>query len=543
MTSLFEPKTPLLILLCGLVLTWIISKVRKIGARESYLPPEPPTNLLLGNLDVFPTAWPWLKFTEWAAEYGEIYSLKIGPGTAIVITGVEAVKELMDKRSAVTVDRPKSYMANAITDGLNMALSRYSDEWRAMRKTAHVMLSPSAVQNHLPIQRAEATQVLYDFLKAPEGFFTHLQRYSNSVIMSVVFGKRCPRHDSRETKAFYECNRLFSETLEPGAHPPVDLLPFLNYIPERWALWKRRAREVRRLQRELYFSLVDECEKRIGEGEENGCYMEEVLARQKEFGLTREMIGYLGGVLLEGGSETTASFLQSLVLFITAFPDVQQKAQREMDAVVGLDRLPSLDDIADLPYIRALIKETHRFHPVAPLLIPHSSLATEEYHGYIIPKDTTIFVNMYGIFHSPDHFEDPESFNPDRFLSNEYGTKPGIDVANFRSNLVFGCGRRICPGEDLANNSLMLNTMNLLWAFDFKPCKDSEGRDIPMDVYDYEKGIVGGPKSFNCLIRPRSDRVADIIEREYLDATDTFLKFERDLAVEDKKWAEETRRG
>ena len=65
------------------------------------------------------------RFTEWARRYGDIYSLKLGPGTVIVLTGMEAVEELMQKRSATTVDRPPSHIAETITGGLNMALARY----------------------------------------------------------------------------------------------------------------------------------------------------------------------------------------------------------------------------------------------------------------------------------------------------------------------------------------------------------------------------------------------------------------------------------
>ncbi|KAF9269293.1 cytochrome P450 [Marasmius fiardii PR-910] len=534
-------KTSLVLLLCAL-LALCVSKIRKIGTREPYLPPGPPTTWLLGNVSAFPTVWPWFKFTRWAEEYGDIYSLKIGSSTVIVITGAEVVRELMDKRSAATAGRPKSWMIDTVTDGLHIALGRYSDGWQILRKTVQVIFSPKAVQSQLPIQRAEATQLLYDFLKTPEGFCEHLRRYTNSVIMSIVYGKRCPRYESYETKAFYESQRIWNIALDPGAHPPLDVFPILNYIPEKWAPWKRIAREVRRQQRDLYFTVLDECEKRIMKGVENGCYMEEVLARQEEFQLTREMIGYLGGVLLEGGSETTATILHTLCLFLTAYPSVQQKAQKEIDAAVGHERLPSLEDFSNLPYIQAVMKEVHRLRPAAPILIPHSSLTTEEYRGYVIPEGTTIFVNMWGIFHSPEYFEDPEVFSPDRFLLNEQGTKPGVDITNFRSNLVFGCGRRICPGMNLANNSLMLNTMNLIWAFNFTPLRNPEGKDLPVNVNDFERGLVYVPKPFPCQITPRNDHVVEIIEREFRDSTETFLKFERDLSMEDRKWVEETRR-
>jgi hypothetical protein len=86
---------------------------------------------------------------------------------------------------------------------------------------------------------------------------------------------------------------LWESVLAPGAHPPVDLLTFLKYVPERWAPWKTLCKEVRRLQREMYFGLLTECEERIRNTKDNGSYIEEVVKRQKEFGMTREQIGYV----------------------------------------------------------------------------------------------------------------------------------------------------------------------------------------------------------------------------------------------------------
>ncbi|KDQ57266.1 hypothetical protein JAAARDRAFT_35893 [Jaapia argillacea MUCL 33604] len=448
---------------------WLVRRLSRIGRRKVGLPPGPPTAPLLGNLHIFPTEFAHYKFTEWAQVYGDVYSLKIGPGTAIVISSAEAVRELMDKRSATTVDRPPNFMADAVTGGLNMVLARYTEEWRILRRTASAVLTPNASARHLHIQRAEAAQLMYDLLQAPQGFYTHIRRYANSVMMSILYGKRCPRYETREATAFFHVQHLWEAALEPGAHPPVDLLPFLRYIPERWAPWKKLCKEVRKLQRELYFGLLGECEDRVWKGEDSGCFMDEVVLRQEEFAMSREMTGYLGGVLIEGGSDTTSSFLQTVVLALTAFPETLRKAQEEIDRVVGPNRLPTPEDIDHLPYIQAIIKETHRFRPVAPLAVPHCTLAFEEYRGFLIPEGTTIFVNTWGIYHDPKAFDEPEVFNPDRYIASEYGTKPAFDASDFKHTLPFGSGRRICPGIHVANNSLIVNTMNLIWGFNFSP--------------------------------------------------------------------------
>ncbi|KAK7052015.1 putative cytochrome P450 [Favolaschia claudopus] len=505
-------------------LVWIVVWLRKVGSREPGLPPGPPTLPLLGNLHRFPKESPHYKFTEWARTYGGIYSLKVGPGTVIVLTDAAAVKELMDKRSGSTADRPPMHVADVVAGGLNMALSRYSESWRTLRKTAHTILTPQACTKHLPIQLAEASQLLHDILCRPEAFYTHIRRYANSVILSVLYGKRAPRYESRETTAFFEAQREWHLVLEPGATPPIDLIPILKYVPERWAKWKQDCAKTRQMQRTLYFGLLDETKERLGQGEENGCFMEEILARQVEFGMNREMMGYLGGVLIEGGSDTTSFYLQSLILALVAYPDAQRKAQEEIDRVVGGHRMPTLDDLEEMPYIRAMILENHRFRPVAPLHIPHRALNDEEC-----------------IYCITELYDDPENLIPERYLLNENGTKPGADGSDLRPNLPFGVGRRVCPGIHLAQNSININTMNFVWAFNFTPDTDTQGNPILLDMFDYHKGIGTGPRSFRCKITPRSAEKADIIEREFLEAADTFSKFEFGLSEEDKEFVVRSR--
>ena len=108
----------------------------------------------------------------------------------------------------------------------------------------------------------------------------------------MVFGKRVPTCDSQDATQFHDYIRLFSKTLAPGA-PPVDLVPFLKYIPERWAPWRRLWKETRTLQRSLYFGLLRQAEQRISDGLRNDSYIEDIMDRQIELDLSREMIAYV----------------------------------------------------------------------------------------------------------------------------------------------------------------------------------------------------------------------------------------------------------
>lgn len=120
-----------------------------------------------------------------------------------------------------------------------------------------------------------------------QDFSKHIDRHEFSILSSLTFGKRCPYSDSQEASVFYKALRTGLNLLSAGG-PPVDLIPILKYIPERWAPWKTTCREVKAMQHQLYFGLLDKAEMRLARGEGNGCLMEDVLQRLGELGMSRK---------------------------------------------------------------------------------------------------------------------------------------------------------------------------------------------------------------------------------------------------------------
>lgn len=164
-----------------------------VGRREKHLPPGPPTLPVLGNIPQIPKKGAHFQFTEWAKQYGGLYTLKLGTGTAAVITDRRLIKQLVDKKSALYSERPKSYVADLIAGGDHILLMKYSQQWRSTRKLLHTSLMEKVVdEQHLPLQEAEARQMTRDYLVKPEDHMLHPKRFSNSVTMSIVWGIRTP---------------------------------------------------------------------------------------------------------------------------------------------------------------------------------------------------------------------------------------------------------------------------------------------------------------------------------------------------------------
>ncbi|KAK7687148.1 hypothetical protein QCA50_009651 [Cerrena zonata] len=511
----------------GVIVFWLVDRLRKIGSRESGLPPGPPTLPLIGNLNIFPTSRAHLKFTDWVRTYGDIYSLKVGPGTAVVISSPRRAKECFEQNSSTTSDRPAVYVGELAYQGIQLSLARYGPHWRNMRRATHRLLSKDASRAHVPIQQAEASQLMMDIIEDPKNLYGHVRRYSTSVILAAVFGVRCATSDNPFIAEFFETQRRFEHILRPGGAPPVDMIPILKYIPERWAPWKELCRDFRARQQKYFHRLQEKCVDRIAKDQRNGSFVEYLLEHGGDYEFDYEKTCYLGLSLIEAGADTTAMALQFFVLCMLAHPDVLAKAQREIDDVIGHDRSPQLDDLKDLPYVRAIINELHRYRPGSRTAIPHAATADTKVGGYLIPKGSVIFMNVWGMGRDPELFDDPERFWPERFLNSEFGTKPGADTTGFKDvPFSFGAGRRICPGMYLAINSIAINVMNMLWAFNFDLAKDQvTGLPIPVDADNTTDGILLTPKPFTCDITPRSGAKVEMIRSQTKAAQPIFDRF------------------
>ncbi|KAF7349236.1 Cytochrome P450 [Mycena sanguinolenta] len=461
-----------------------------IGRREPGLPPGPPTVPLLGNLHLLPDIGQnHLKLMEWSRKYGEIFSVKIGPRTTVVLSSPTAIKEVVDKTSWAASSRPPNYLGELAAGGYHILMAADTRLLRNLRKTLARFFSSANALHRVPIQAAESTQLLHELMTRPENkwFFKSVRRYTHSIAMINIYGHRISSVDSPKLQGFYDMLHRLVHILVPGAYAPVDLVPALKYLPEQWALWPAVCR---RSESEMTAFHLEHC--RLAEAHStthDGTEDESFISSISKMGLSREeydAFSCTGLVMVQGGSDTSAVPLLSLILILAVYPEHQERAWREIEAVVGTARLPELADFSHMPFVDALIKEVARIRPTFPTGIPHFTTEEIRYKNYVVPKDTTVILNTYSIFHDPDIFEEPEVFNPDRFLQSEYGTRPGMDT-DFRDNFSFGGGRRLCPGLHVARATMQLATMRLIWACSFSSAVDPKteqpiGRDL--DFYD-----------------------------------------------------------
>jgi len=179
-------------------------------------------------------------------------------------------------------------------------------------------------------------------------------------------------------------------------------------------------------------------------------------------------------------------------LAMLTYPETQARAHAELDAVVGRTRLPTFADYPHLPYIRAMVKELIRWRPVAPLAAPHRTMEDDWYEGMFIPKGTICIPNLWHMNRDPEIFgKNTDDFDPTRYLDASGGMAPGISELKNAGHFSFGFGSRVCVGRHLAENSLFIDIVILLWAMKMERKKDASGRFIPLDVESWvDVGLV-----------------------------------------------------
>ncbi|KAL0343516.1 UNVERIFIED_CONTAM: cytochrome [Sesamum angustifolium] len=290
-------------------------------------------------------------------------------------------------------------------------------------------------------------------------------------IMRMVAGKRYIGEDeeNEEAKQFRE---LTDEVFKlGGVSNPADFFPVFRWIDYK-GLEKSLARFAAKMDAFLQ-RLIDEHRRDKG----GNTMIDHLLSLQEsepEY-YTDVIIKGIIMVMLLAGTETSAATMEWAMCALLNHPQKRDKARAELDNLVGNNRLVNESDLSKLPYLQNIISETFRLFPAAPLLVPHEASADCKLGGYDIPRGTIVQVNAWAIHRDPTVWEDPTSFNPERFeAAGEVGPT---------KLLPFGMGRRSCPGNGLANRVVGLTLASLIQCFEWQRTDDAfvdmtEGKGI-----------------------------------------------------------------
>ncbi|KAG2100141.1 cytochrome P450 [Suillus discolor] len=481
----------------------ITSLKRFIRNRQNKLPPGPVPLPLLGNVLSIDTKEPWLTYTKWAAAYGDLFFVRLLGQKVVVINSEHVAKALLDKRSRIYSDRP--YIATLEPFGWSVVFgfTGYGDEWRLCRRLFHQTFHANSALKFRPMQIKRAHEMIVNLIDDSEHYHSHFATFSSSVAMSAIYGYQTSPRDDPLVRIVENSPAIGSQVATPERAILLKTFPFLLKLPD-WC-WgssiKREAQASTNLMTEMTEVPFRYTQQHMAEDLALGqlsMVAENLQRMEKQDQTSRPLfesaLKKAATSAIAGSCETSTSFLMAFALAMVSYPDVQKRAQAEIDSVVGRDRLPIFEDRASLPYIESVLRETLRWQPVSPF-VPRATLSDDIYDGYFIPKGATVICNIWGITRDEKRYPNASVFMPERFM-NADGALTDDDPAEY----CFGLGRRRCPGRYAADASAWSAIVTMLATVEFSFAKNDQGKVIEFTP-EFTTGLF--QYLFSCVISSR----------------------------------------
>ncbi|RDX75782.1 Cytochrome P450 82C2 [Mucuna pruriens] len=449
--------------------------------------PEPRGALpLIGHLHLLNPKIPYFRtFSVMAKKYGPIFSVRLGCHPTLVVTSREIAKECLTTNDKVFASRPNTSGGRLI--GYNNAifgLAPYGKYWREIRKMAILeIFSSYRLEKLKHVRDTETYSLVKDLYSSISSAKKNvksstqvpisnlLEHMTFNIIVRMIAGKRfggdtINKEDNeawRLRKAIKDATYLFGVFVPADAIPSLSWFDFQGYV----SFMKRTAKEMDL----ILDKWLEEHVRMRGEERDGKCesdFMDVMISTFEEqddfYGYKREIVIKATSVLLIlTGSGSTAITLTWALSLLLNHPKVLNAAQQELDTHVGKERWVQESDIKNLNYLQAIIKETLRLYPPAPLTGIREAMEDCCVAGYHVPKGTRLLINLWNLQRDPQVWSNPDEFQPERFLT----THQDIDFMSQNFELIpFSFGRRSCPGMTFGLQVLHLTLARLLQGFD-----------------------------------------------------------------------------
>ncbi|KAF5357112.1 hypothetical protein D9756_006792 [Leucocoprinus leucothites] len=513
---MLDQQQKLVALLALVVVTIAVSQNNK--PRLPY-PPGPKRLPLIGNLLDFPQGKEWETYTRWGKELGsDIVYINIAGSHLLICNTLSSTLDLLDKRSAKYSSRAPFVMANELAgwEWLTGGMP-YGKRWRQRRKLFQRHFDPADPSMFQHWQLFYGKKFMLDLLDSPDDAWNHMIQMVAGAIISIAYGIEVKGKGDPHIKLAIEGSQSLIDTMVPGKYL-VDSLPFLKHLPEWFpgANFKREAKGFKiltdRFREAPFLATVDAMNKGVAQPSfvSQGLQIlsENIKDSAEVKEQEREAIIDMAANIYLGGADTTSSGIGTFFLAMVLHPEVQRKAQEELDSVLGHGRLPEFGDRETLPYLEAVVKEVFRWKPTTPIAVPHYSTEDDEYRGYFIPKNTVVIGNAWAILHDEKVYSNPEEFIPERFLTKDRKLNPEVQDPSVAA---FGFGRRECPGRHVGISATWLIAAYMLSAFNFEKATDPVTGQVIEPHMKYHSGLVYTPLPFKFKLTPRSEKTMQMI--------------------------------
>ncbi|KAI4986387.1 (+)-menthofuran synthase-like [Hordeum vulgare subsp. vulgare] len=445
------------------------------------LPPSPRGLPVVGHLHLLGSL-PHRSLRSLAASHGPVMHLRLGRVSTVVASSAAAAEEAMKTRDVDFAGRPRLLMVDRFYYGNGgIGFAPYGEHWRQARRVCAVhMLSARRVAS-LGRVRAQEAAALLDRVRRAGGVVNlsdSLVVYSNAVISRCTLGGAgCGVEEgggdgARLKKAFGEMEELL------GTVPMGESVPWLGWVDTVTGLERRAKRVFEEMDGLLERVIADHRQRRRADSatvhEED---FVDVMLDAGELGT--DSIKSIILDVLAAATASTSALLERAMAELINHPHEMRRLQAEARAAVVPGAVVTEADLPRLPYLKAVVNETLRLHPPAPLLLPRETVEDTRLQGHDVPAGTRVLINAWAIGRDPATWGPrAEEFAPERFVGDELGGGAGRGF----SFLPFGGGRRGCPGVEFAMLSNALALASLVHGFDWEVPGHGGRRTPPVDM-------------------------------------------------------------
>lgn len=444
-----------------LVLLWIFT-----SKSNSKLPPGPFALPIVGNLPFMNKHAPHTSILKFSKTYGPVITVYLGQQRAVFLVGYDAVKEAIVDQGEKFSGRAEIPFFYKISKGYGLAISN-GERWKQLRRFTLTTLRDYGMgRKTMDAWIQEESKHLIERIESFKGkSFDPTPVFSqtvSNVICCLVYGERFLYED----KQFLRKLQIINEILPFNSSPYgqlYNLFPWLlDHLPGRHHDMFKKVDELKAFIKKK----IEEHTKTLDASAPRDfidCFLlrmeQEKDDPESEFNVENLWTTTLN--LFAAGTETTSSTIRYSLSVFMKNPEIQKRAQEEIDTVIGRERCPSMEDRKSLPFTDAVIHEVQRILDISPMGVPRYANSDITFRDYIIPKGTFIFPVLSSVLKEDKHWATPFTFNPEQHLDHN---------RNFKKNpafIPFSAGKRSCVGESLARMELFIFIVTLLQHFTF----------------------------------------------------------------------------
>ncbi|GFR80075.1 cytochrome P450 2U1 [Elysia marginata] len=470
----------LLLILVGSLCYWAWTWFRRSYC-EFNIPPFPaPRRWFTGHLQLWMGKSEVENIALFREKVGDVFSLDFSGKLVVVVSGYNAIRQVLVKKCHEAANRPTTAATYHLKeDNLGLVHAR-GENWKVQRTTSLHILREFGLGKNILAERVgnevrEFCNKLAQLNGEPTDFRDLATTSVSNVICSMIIGRRFDHDEPSFVELMKNLNFMFSKAPRLGL---LESFPFLRFLPWDFLGTRPWIRSIQFIREDFARAHIKEAKKSFTQENKPSSFINAYLQRMQEVNgkgwsskLDEEnLITNIRGLFI-AGTETTSTTIYWCILFCLHRPELQEKIYQQISKFVSHNRLPSLNDQDNLPYLSAVIMETQRYASLVPML---QRKVTENFDllGFNIPKDSLVILNMRSCLYDSKPWGDPDTFRPERFLDGAGKLlKPPPEF------VPFGLGRRSCLGERMAKMELYLFLSAMFQRFRFLP--ESSFEELP----------------------------------------------------------------